>query len=157
MSHKQNLVLPQGRTMFDQNLKSCHWGSGEWEWEWISHQICCVQFLIYLTQNRRDSESSMLISILVWRNVWSRFSIYSCSTEKMWNYGKSTLQDPFPHLSILSRATSLRAPSFRWREDISGGLIGVDFQQCKRSLQPLWDYISFVTPITHDLRVSSRL
>ena len=32
---------------------------------------------------------------------------------------------------ILSHATSLRAPSFRWCEDISGGLGCVVFQQCK--------------------------
>ncbi len=34
--------------------------------------------------------------------------------------------------NILSRATSLSAPSFRWREDSS-----VDLPQCKRSLQPV--------------------
>ncbi len=39
---------------------------------------------------------------------------------------------------ILLRATSTRAPGFRWREDISGGHGCVVLPQCKRSLQPVW-------------------
>ncbi len=52
--------------------------------------------------------------------------------------------------NILSRATSLRAPSFRWREDISGGLMSVGLPRCT--------YTSLASPTTHDtITLGSRV
>ncbi len=59
-----------------------------------------------------------------------------------------------PTFNILSRATSLRAPSFRWRGYSSGGPTSVDLPRCKRSLQ---SRIIIYTTISHNTILGRRL
>ncbi len=58
--------------------------------------------------------------------------------------------------SILSHATSLGAPIFRWREDMSGGLTRVDIPQYDWSLQPMRELSIFPNGLKGSGPVSCR-